>query len=97
MHVVALSEIQGQKFEEPTIVIAETVGGMEDIPVQSHAQTFAVPAPHHLEQCMLTHIYSKNVGTFFWLNFILKSSNKPNRQKSRTLPESRCHVCVITA
>ena len=50
MHVVALSEIQGQRFEEPSVVIAETVGGMEDIPVHSPAQTFAVPALHHLRQ-----------------------------------------------
>ena len=33
--VVALSEVQGKHFEEPTVVIAEAVGGMEDIPVQS--------------------------------------------------------------
>lgn len=33
VEVVALSEIQGKHFEEPTIVIAENVGGMEDIPV----------------------------------------------------------------
>jgi len=33
VEVVALSEIQGKHFEELTIVIAENVGGMEDIPV----------------------------------------------------------------
>ena len=32
--VVALSEVQGKHFEEPTVLIAEAVGGMEDIPVQ---------------------------------------------------------------
>ena len=33
--MVALSEVQGKQFEEATVLIAETVGGMEDIPVQS--------------------------------------------------------------
>lgn len=33
--VAALSEVQGRRFEEPTVLIAEAVGGMEDIPVQS--------------------------------------------------------------
>ena len=35
MKVVALSEVQGEHFSEPTIIIAENVGGMEDIPVRS--------------------------------------------------------------
>ena len=39
VRVVALSEIQGQRFEQPAIVIAETVGGMEDIPVYLLADT----------------------------------------------------------
>lgn len=39
--VVALSEVQGERFEEPTVIIAETVGGMEDIPVHfQRANTF---------------------------------------------------------
>ena len=33
--VAALSEVQGKHFEEPTVLIAEAVGGMEDIPVES--------------------------------------------------------------
>ena len=48
VEVVALSEIQGKHFEELTIVIAENVGGMEDIPVtclpeNSHDHKEGVP------------------------------------------------------
>lgn len=31
-----LVEVQGKRFEEPTIIIASHVGGMEDIPVSHH-------------------------------------------------------------
>ncbi len=52
MRVVALSEIQGQHFEEPTVVIAQTVGGMEDIPVRVPVQINVVPAQRSLgEEC----------------------------------------------
>jgi hypothetical protein len=38
----SLAEIQGKRFDEETIVIAEQVGGMEDIPVShpSHDSIF---------------------------------------------------------
>ena len=30
----SLADIQGQKFDAPTIILANQVGGMEDIPVR---------------------------------------------------------------
>ena len=39
MKVVALSDVRGEHFSEPTIIIAENVGGMEDIPVRSQDLT----------------------------------------------------------
>ena len=38
----SLAEVQGRSFGRPTVIIAEHVGGMEDIPVQSQLPYLAI-------------------------------------------------------
>ena len=61
--VVALSDIQGKSFEQPTVVIAETVGGMEDIPVISVQRRLAY-IPSSLLEHMLAPWHSRLCGHY---------------------------------
>ena len=69
MRVVALSEIQRQHFEEPTVVIAQTVGGMEDIPVRVPCANQCCACTAQSRRGMLTHLDKETQAVACFLLF----------------------------